>query len=48
MTTSGKCEDFLRNLSINGATHHSVFVYGADVESLKYFAELLNLETVII
>ncbi len=40
--------EFLEKLSINGATHHSIFVYGATVEELEYFAKLLSIETVII
>jgi L-arabinose isomerase len=38
---------FLEKLSVNGATHHSIFVYGATVEELAYFGRLLKLETVI-
>ncbi|MCI9626269.1 MAG: hypothetical protein HFI90_05745 [Clostridia bacterium] len=37
---------FLEGLSENGATHHSVFVYGAKTEELIYFGRLLGLETV--
>lgn len=40
--------DFLEKLSINGATHHSVFVYGATAEEIEYFAALHGMETVII
>lgn len=40
--------EFLENLSKNGATHHSTFIYGAKTEELEYFAKLLSLETVII
>ena len=40
--------DFLEKLSKNGATHHSIFVYGASVEELEYFGNLLSLKTVII
>lgn len=40
--------DFLEKLSINGATHHSVFVYGATAEEIEYFASLHSLETVTI
>ncbi len=40
--------DFLEKLSINGATHHSIFVYGAEVEELAYFGQLLSMDTVII
>lgn len=48
MATGGTCADFLRDLSVNGATHHSIFVYGGEVQSLRYFGELLGLETVVI
>lgn len=40
--------EFLENLSKNGATHHSTFIYGATVEELQYFAKLLSLKTVVI
>ncbi len=39
---------FLEALSENGATHHSIFVYGAKLEELVYFGRLLGLETVVI
>ena len=39
---------FLQDLSVNGATHHSTFVYDATVEQLEYFARLLSLKTVVI
>ena len=42
------CGTFLENHSIEGATHHSIFVYDADVKDLVYFGKLLNLDTVII
>ena len=40
--------EFLEKLSINGATHHSAFVYGAKTEELEYFGRLLGIETVVI
>ena len=40
--------EFLEKLSINGATHHSAFVYGAKAEELEYFGKLLGMETVVI
>lgn len=43
---TGTLEQFLENLSINGATHHSCFVYGADVTHLSYFGKLLNMKVV--
>ncbi len=39
---------FLEDLSKNGATHHSSFVYGATIEELEYFAKILSIKTVII
>lgn len=39
---------FLEDLSINGATHHSTFIYGATAEELAFFGKLLNMKTVII
>ena len=44
MKTGDSCAEFLKGLSVNGATHHSTFVYGATVDEIKYFADLLNLE----
>lgn len=43
-----KTSEFLEKLSMNGATHHSAFVYGAKVEELEYFGRLLSLETIVI
>ena len=40
--------EFLEKLSINGATHHSAFVYGARAEELEYFGRLLGIDTVVI
>ncbi len=40
--------EFLEKLSKNGATHHSIFVYDADVPELEYFARLLNIKCVVI
>ena len=39
--------EFLENLSKNGATHHSTFVYGASIEEMEYFGKLLSLKTVV-
>ena len=44
----GTTAEFLEHLSINGATHHSSFVYGATVEELKYFGALLSMKVVVI
>lgn len=40
--------EFLEAISNHGATHHSIFVYGAKVKELKYFGDLLQLETIVI
>ncbi len=40
--------DFLEKLSRNGATHHSIFVYGATVPELEFFAKLLGIKCVVI
>ena len=40
--------EFLEELSRWGATHHSIFVYGATAEELEYFGSLLDIETVIL
>ena len=40
--------EFLEKLSINGATHHSIFVYGAKACELEFFAKLLNVKCVVI
>ena len=48
MKTECSTAQFLEQLSINGATHHSVFVYDANIEELKYFGSLLGIETVVI
>ncbi len=37
---------FLELLSQNGATHHSILVYGAEPEQIEFFAQLLGMETV--
>ena len=39
--------EFLENLSKNGATHHSVFVNGADTQQMLFFGKLLGIETII-
>lgn len=40
--------EFLEKLSQNGATHHSIFVYGVSVAELEYFAKLLDIKCVVI
>lgn len=44
----GTIADFLEALSINGATHHSIFVYGATVKELEFFGKLLSMDVVVI
>ena len=44
----GTTAEFLEAHSRYGATHHSIFVYGASVEELSYFGELLNMQVVVI
>ena len=44
MTTA----EFLKAISIHGATHHSVFIYGATLEELEYFGALHGMKTVIL
>ena len=39
---------FLEAHSQVGATHHSIFVYGAKAEELAYFGKLLNMKTKIV
>ena len=48
MRVNDDCGDFLRKYSENGATHHSIFVYGATAQEIAHFGHLLGLETVII
>lgn len=40
--------EFLEEHSRWGATHHSIFVYGATVDEMEYFGKLLQVETVIL
>ncbi|MBO4854167.1 MAG: hypothetical protein J5482_03380 [Oscillospiraceae bacterium] len=40
--------EFLKAISVHGATHHSAFVYGATLEELEYFGALLLMKTVVI
>lgn len=48
MRVNSDCGEFLKKYSQNGATHHSIFVYGATAEEIKYFGHMLQLETVVI
>ena len=40
--------EFLKNYSLNGGTHHSAMVYGADVETLSAFGRMMNFDVVVI
>ena len=40
--------ELLEKLSQEGGTHHSVLVYGDDVEGLELFAEFLGIEKMVI
>lgn len=40
--------DFLEKISDAGVTHHSALVYGATTEELKFFAECLGVEAIVI
>lgn len=44
----GTTAEFLEDHSRHGATHHSIFVYGATVEELSFFGQLLSMEVVVI
>ncbi|MBQ4574476.1 MAG: hypothetical protein IJA85_04685 [Clostridia bacterium] len=48
MKFEGSTASFLENLSKNGATHHSSFIYGAAAEEIAYFGKLLGMKVVII
>ena len=41
-------ERFLERLSEAGATHHSILVYGAAVEQLRFFADLLDIPVTVV
>jgi len=44
--TSASTAEFLEKLSVNGATHHSTFIYGATAEEIAFFARLLSMKIV--
>lgn len=48
LKTDKSAAEFLKAISVNGATHHSIFVYGATVEEMVFFAENVGLKPVII
>lgn len=48
MKPHSKVADFLEDLSRVGATHHSVFIYGATALEMEFFANILGMDTVII
>lgn len=43
---SSSTAEFLEKLSVNGATHHSTFVYGATAEEIEFFGKLLSMKIV--
>lgn len=46
--TCASTAEFLEKLSKSGATHHSIFIYGADVSELEFFAKILRIKCVVI
>lgn len=48
MKPKSSVAEFLEDISKVGATHHSVFIYGATADEMEFFGALLGLETVII
>jgi L-arabinose isomerase len=38
--------EFLEDMSIAGATHHSILIYGATVKQMRFFGKLLDLEVI--
>lgn len=40
--------DFLEAISTEGVTHHSSLVYGATVEQLAYFGEMLDMDVIVV
>lgn len=40
--------EFLEGLSRNGATHHSVFVTGADADAIEYFGKLIGVPVTVL
>ena len=48
MKTTSSTAEFLSDLSRAGATHHSIFVYGATEDEMVFFADLLGMDSVII
>lgn len=45
---NGTTAEFLKAHSVHGATHHSIFVYGATVEEMEFFGKLLSMKVVVI
>ena len=41
-------KNFLEQLSLAGATHHSVLVYDSSVEELSFFAKCIDVYPVVI
>lgn len=44
----GTTADFLKAHSEHGATHHSIFIYGATEDEMKFFGKLLGMDVVVI
>ena len=40
--------EFLEEHGRWGATHHSIFVYGATADEIEFFANLLQIESVVL
>ena len=41
-----RIDEFLENMSKAGATHHSILIYNASVEQIRFFGEILGLEVI--
>ncbi|MBQ7715591.1 MAG: hypothetical protein IJT70_06960 [Clostridia bacterium] len=48
MKPSVPLPEFLERISTCGVTHHSSLTYGATVEEMKFFAQVLGLRTVVV
>lgn len=46
MKPSCSITEFLERLSMAGATHHSTLIYGATLEQMDYFANLLKIKPI--
>jgi len=41
-------KEFLKEFSLHGGTHHSAMVYGANVEEMKIFGQMMGFDVVVI